>query len=214
MAVVLARELVTYDSKRVQTDSDAFSTALHIAKWSAESTVRRILSENAHEEMMSSAPVIATLTAMDKTVEDALSAFKNGCYENSTVTIRTNYEGRTLGDMHVFASHDGGLRTETTLGVEHAHELMELRTLMRESKTPEEKLAVQAIQKYGLLSKNNLKDTQTLFVRWVKAFTHDAPLEHQAACTLIASVIADTQEVEGVGALYDKVSYELQRAFN
>lgn len=214
LAVALARELVTYDSSRFQTDNDAFHTALTIARWSAESTIRRILSRNAHEEMMSSARVVATLRAMDKTVEDALSAFKNGRYENSAVTLRTNYEGRTLSDMHVFAGRDGGLRTESTLGVEHAHELLELRTLMLESKTPEEKLAVQALQKYGLLSKNNLEDTQTLFARWVKAFTHDAPLKHQAVCALIAKVIADTQEVENVGALYDKVTYELQRTFN
>lgn len=213
-AIKLARDIVAYDSNRIQGDSDAFRAALNIARWSAESTMRRILEENDHTDMMSSPLVVATLTEMDATVKAAMQSFNKGRYENSAVTIRMNYEGRGVGDMHIFLGRDGVLRTEATLGDEHAHELLELKALMAVSTTTEQLLAVEALKKYGLLSKNNLLDTQILFARWVTTFTHGDPTKRKAACTLIAKVIADTQEIEGVGALYDKVSYELQRTFN
>ena len=213
-AIKLARELVTHDSRRVQSDKDAFFTSLHIARWSAESTMRTILEENGHDDMMSSVSIVATLAALDATIKDAMHAFNVGRYKNSAVTVRTKYEGSATGDMHITLDHDGTLRTEATLGDEHAHELAELKALMAASTSAEQVLAVEALTKYGLLSKNNLLDTQTLFARWVKAFTHDEGAKRTAACTLIAKVIADTQAVESVGDLYDMVTYELQREFN
>ena len=173
-----------------------------------------MLQENAHDDMMSSPEVISTLRAMDTTVKDAVAAFKNGRYKNSAITIRMNYEARTSQDVHIFASEGGTLRTEATLGVEHAHEYLELKTIIASSMPTEQTLAVLALQKYGLLSKNNLEDTQTLFVRWVVAFSHNDPTKRKAACKVISKVITETQEVENVGALYDKVTYALQRTFD
>ena len=213
-AINLALEIVTHDSKRVQSDGDAFYTALHIARWNAESTIRTILRENGNDDMMLSASTIATLAAMDATIKNAMQTFNMGRYENSAVTVRTKYEGSVTGDVHMFLAHDGTVRTEATLGDEHAHELVELKALMAASTTAEQVLAVEALTKYGLLSKNNLLDTQILFTRWVKTFTHDEPVKRTAACRLIARVIADTQVIESVGDLYDKVTYTLQREFD
>ncbi len=212
-AIKLARELVTYDNKRVQSDSDAFYTALHIARWSAESTMRSILEEHGHDEMMSSASTVATLAAMDATVIEATRAFKNGRYENSAVTMREKYQGRAESDMHITLTSDGTLRPEPTLGDEHAHEIAELKTLIAASKTPEQLLAVEALTKYGLLSKNNLEDVQILFERWIRVFTKDNSTKREAARSVIAKVIADTKEIEGVSDLYDKVTYELHLTF-
>jgi hypothetical protein len=110
----------------------------------------------------------------------------------------------------VFAGIDGAITVRPVIGLESAHALAELQSLVASSDTPEHRLAIGWLQREGRLDSANLIRCRGAFQRLLAAFGRGSPARAEQARSLFAAVVTRAPRGTGLPALLEEAVHALK----
>jgi hypothetical protein len=209
-ALRAALQLVSSEPQAVAGDEDAFVAAVRVGRASADQTFLRYARQTGYDQALATPAFQDIATGLDAALERAIQAFRSGRYENNAATLRISDEAASAGDYHFFVGRDGSTRTEPAVGAEGARGLGPLKALMASSQAPEHLLAVQWLEREGLLEAATLTQARGAFARLIQAFTDGTPGRTQRAASIITQALRKSRRGEGLSAVLESAADALK----